>query len=209
MLARLAEGAFWVGLVLLALAVVQGLGARFGWTVISAQWSWLWWPFVIVGLALVLLSFLPFWRDPKATLSTRGVRYGANTLAAVILVLGVIGVVEALSYRHNSRIDLTENRRHSLSPQTIQTLQGLKVKVSAVAFYRSDQPGKRVIEDLFKQYARYGARSSPGGSSTPIAIPRWPARSASRTTAPPCSRPRGAPRRCRTPTRRRSSPTAS
>jgi ABC-type uncharacterized transport system involved in gliding motility auxiliary subunit len=156
MLRRLAEGAFWAGLVLLAAAVVQGLGQRFGWTAIGAQWAWLWWPFVVAGLAFVLLSFLPQWRDPKATLSARSVRYGANTLVAIVLVFGVIGVVEALSYRHNSRLDLTENRRHSLSAQTIQTLQGLKAKVNAVAFYRSDQPGKRVIEDLFKQYARYG-----------------------------------------------------
>jgi ABC-type uncharacterized transport system involved in gliding motility auxiliary subunit len=152
MLARLAESAFWVGLV----AVVVAIVIRFNWlSVIGAQWNWLWWPLAIIGLVLVSLSFLPSWRDPRATLSTRGVRYGANTLVAVVLVLGVIGVVEALSYRHNSRIDLTENRRHSLSPQTIQTLKGLKAKVSAVAFYRSDQPGKRVIEDLFKQYTRY------------------------------------------------------
>jgi len=155
MLRRLGEGAFWIGLVLLAAAVVQGLGARFNWPMIGTQWGWLWWPFVITGLALVLLSFLPVWRDPAAALSTRGVRYGLNTLVAVLLVIGVIGVVEALSYRHNGRLDLTENRRHSMSPQTIQVLQGLKDKVNAVAFYRSDQPGKRVIEDLFKQYARY------------------------------------------------------
>ncbi|MGH2393143.1 MAG: DUF7088 domain-containing protein [Candidatus Limnocylindria bacterium] len=155
MLRRLGEAAFWVGLVLLAAAVVQGLGTRFSWPMIGAQWSWLWWPFVIAGLALVLLSFLPMWRDPGATFGSRGVRYGANTLVAVLLVLGVIGVVEALSYRHNARLDLTENRRHSVSPQTIQILQGLKAPVNAIAFYRSDQPGKRVIEDLFKQYARY------------------------------------------------------
>jgi ABC-type uncharacterized transport system involved in gliding motility auxiliary subunit len=155
MLRRLSESAFWVGLLLLALAVLQGYSASRSWSFLGAQWGWLWWPLVIGGLALVMLSFLPSWRDPRATLSARSVRYGANTLVAVILVLGVIGVVEALSYRHNARLDLTENRRHSLSPQTIQTLKGLKAKVSAVAFYRSDQPGKRVIEDLFKQYARY------------------------------------------------------
>ncbi|HXD97595.1 MAG TPA: GldG family protein [Candidatus Acidoferrum sp.] len=155
MLRRLGEAAFWIGLVLLAAAVLQGLGTRFNWSVIGAQWNWLWWPFVIGGLALVLLSFLPLWRDPRGTLSTRGVRYGVNTLVAVLLVVGVIGVVEALSYRHNARLDLTENRRNSVSSQTVQVLRGLKTKVDAVAFYRSEQPGKRVIEDLFKQYARY------------------------------------------------------
>src|SRR2546429_5116179 len=33
---------------------------------------------------------------------------------------------------------------------------GLKTEINAVAFFRSDQPGKRVAEDLFKQYARFG-----------------------------------------------------
>jgi ABC-type uncharacterized transport system involved in gliding motility auxiliary subunit len=155
MLRRLGEAAFWVGLILLAAAVVQGLGARFNWPLIGAQWGWLWWPFVIAGLALVLLSFLPLWREPGAALGKRGVRYGLNTLVAVLLVVGLIGVVEALSFRHNARLDLTENRRHSLSSQTIQILQNLKAPVNAVAFYRSDQPGKRIIEDLFKQYARH------------------------------------------------------
>jgi ABC-type uncharacterized transport system involved in gliding motility auxiliary subunit len=152
---RLGEIAFWAGLILLAAAVVQGLGARFNWTVVGAQWSRFWWPLVIAGVALVLLSFLPQWRNPRATLGARSVRYGVNSVVAAVLVIGVIGVVEALSYRHNARLDLTENRRHSLSSQTIQMLQGLKTRVNAVAFYRSDQPGKRVVEDLFKQYARY------------------------------------------------------
>ena len=91
----------------------------------------------------------------RSALGGRTVRYGFNTAVMVLLVLGIIGVVEALSYRHNARLDLTENRRHSLSPQTIQLLGGFKTEVNAVAFYRGDQPGKRVAEDLFKQYARY------------------------------------------------------
>src|SRR5207249_7232965 len=64
-------------------------------------------------------------------------------------------VVQALSFQHSARRDLTENKRFSLSPQTIQLLRGLKTEVNAVAFYRGDQPGKPVAEDLLKQYARY------------------------------------------------------
>jgi len=73
-------------------------------------------------------------------------------------VLGVIGFVEALSAKHSARLDLTENKRRSLSPQTIQMLKGLKDDVNAVGFFRSDQPGKRVAEDLFKQYAGYAGK---------------------------------------------------
>ena len=151
---RVADVAFWVGLGLLALAVVQAVGTRLDWPRV-AQWGRWWWPLVISGLALALLSLLPQWRDPGATLRSRGMRYGANTFVAVLLVLGLITVVEALSFKHNTRLDLTENRRHSLSPQTIQILKTLKQKVTAVGFYRSEQPGKRLAEDLFKQYSRY------------------------------------------------------
>src|SRR5262249_50099697 len=51
---------------------------------------------------------------------------------------------------------------HSLSPQTIQLLKNLKTDVAATAFYRSDQPGKRVAEDLFKQYTRYAGGKFSG-----------------------------------------------
>ncbi|MBI4245904.1 MAG: Gldg family protein [Candidatus Rokubacteria bacterium] len=110
---------------------------------------------VVAGLVLVAISLLVYVRSAKALFSGRTVRYGVNTAVMVVLLVGIIGLVEAVSSRHNARLDVTENRRHSLAPQTIQQLQGLKADVSAVAFYQTDNPGKRLAEDLLKQYARY------------------------------------------------------
>jgi ABC-type uncharacterized transport system involved in gliding motility auxiliary subunit len=141
------DWAFYPGIAVLAAAVLQPF--------VLPQQSRLWWPLVIAGLVLVAISLIPWAMGARSTLGARSVRYGFNTLVMVVLALGIVGVVEALSYRHNSRLDLTENRRHSLSPQTIQMLKGLTTKVNAVSFYRSDQPGKRLAEDMFKQYARY------------------------------------------------------
>ncbi|HET9539207.1 MAG TPA: GldG family protein [Candidatus Limnocylindria bacterium] len=147
-LMRRLDWTFYPGIALLAAAVIQPFALP--------QQSRLWWPLVIAGLVLVAVSLIPWALGARTALGGRTVRYGFNTLVMVVLVLGIIGVVEALSYRHNARLDLTENRRHSLSLQTIQLLKGLPTKVNAVAFYRGDQPGKRLAEDLFKQYARYG-----------------------------------------------------
>ena len=144
---RRLDWTFYPGIALLAAAVIQPFALP--------QQSRLWWPLVIAGLVLVAVSLIPWALGARSALGGRTVRYGFNTLVMVVLVLGIIGVVEALSYRHNARLDLTENRRHSLSSQTIQLLKGLPTKVNAVAFYRGDQPGKRLTEDLFKQYARY------------------------------------------------------
>jgi ABC-type uncharacterized transport system involved in gliding motility auxiliary subunit len=114
----------------------------------------IWWALLVLGLALVAVSLLSYVRGTGA-LGGRSARYGLNTAIAVALVLGIVGLVEAVSYRHNARLDLTENKRHSLSPQTVQLLRDLKTEVNAVGFFRSDQPIKRNAEDILKQYQRY------------------------------------------------------
>jgi ABC-type uncharacterized transport system involved in gliding motility auxiliary subunit len=152
MIRRFLDWAGYLGIaVLAAAALLPFLPPR--WTPTAA--NRVWWGLVIAGVLLVLASFVGYVKDPRGVLGRRTTRYGLNTALMVLMLVGIIGFVEAVSYRHNARLDLTENRRHSLSPQTVQLLKGLKADVNAVAFFRSDQPGKRVAEDLFKQYARY------------------------------------------------------
>lgn len=145
---RLTEWAAYLGLAALAAAVIVPY--------VRPQWGNVRLGLLIAGLVLIVIYLAGHLGGMRAQLSGSTARYGLNTALAVVLVLGAAALVEAISYRHNARLDLTENKRHSLSPQTVQVLRDLKADVSAVAFYRSDQPGKRVAEDLFKQYARYG-----------------------------------------------------
>jgi ABC-type uncharacterized transport system involved in gliding motility auxiliary subunit len=145
---RLNDWAFYAGLALLVGAIVQFYALP--------EWHRLRWPLIVGGLVLVVLSLVASKGDLRATVGTRTVRYGVNTGVAVLLVIGVIGFVEALSYRHNARWDLTENKRFSLSPQTIQVLGNLKTEITATAFFRTDQPARRAAEELLKQYASYG-----------------------------------------------------
>jgi ABC-type uncharacterized transport system involved in gliding motility auxiliary subunit len=93
--------------------------------------------------------------NPRNLFARRGTRHGLNALVMILFLLGIVALVEALSYRHSYRVDLTENRRHSLSPQTIKVLKSLPVDVAATGFFRTDEPQKRAAEDLFKQYASY------------------------------------------------------
>jgi ABC-type uncharacterized transport system involved in gliding motility auxiliary subunit len=145
---RALEWTGYAGLAVLAAAALLPFVGRPEW----AQYRiWL----VVAGVVLVLISLLVHGAEVRRFFGFRTARYGVNTAVMILLVLGIIGLVEAVSYRRNARLDLTENRRHSLAPQTIQLLKGLQTEVNAVAFFRSDQPGKRVAEDLFKQYTRY------------------------------------------------------
>ena len=144
---RWSDWAFYAGIAFLLGAVTL--------TLFWPEFERLWWALVIGGVVLVAVSALPWLRNLRATLTGRTARHGLHAVITILFVLGIVGFVEALSYRHNKSIDLTENKRHSLSPQTIQLLRGLKTDVKALGFFRPDQPGKRVADGLLEQYARY------------------------------------------------------
>ncbi|PYM49517.1 MAG: hypothetical protein DME16_08890, partial [Candidatus Rokuibacteriota bacterium] len=111
------------------------------------------WALVIVAGVLIIATAAANWREGASFLGRRGTRYGASAALLVVLALGIVVMANAVSLRYSARWDLTENKRHSLASQTVKVLQGLKTPVEVIAFFRSDQPGKRVAEDLLKQYA--------------------------------------------------------
>src|SRR5207245_2048366 len=78
----------------------------------------LWWPLVGAGVVLVALPALRWLAAARHKIGGRTLSYGLNAMVSIVLVLGVIGFVEALSAKHSARLDLTENKRRSLSPQT-------------------------------------------------------------------------------------------
>jgi ABC-type uncharacterized transport system involved in gliding motility auxiliary subunit len=113
------------------------------------------WVFLGLGVALLLLALVLNAREARRAMGTRTVRYGAGAAVMALLALGIVVAANAISVRHSARWDLTENKRNSVSPQTIQVLRTLKAPVSAIAFYRSDTPGKKTAEDLLAQYKTY------------------------------------------------------
>jgi ABC-type uncharacterized transport system involved in gliding motility auxiliary subunit len=113
------------------------------------------WVFLGLGAAFLLLSLVLNASEARSAMGTRTVRYGAGAALMALLALGIVVTANAISFKHNKRWDFTENKRNSVSPQTIQVLRTLKAPVSAIAFFRSDTPGKKTAEDLLAQYATY------------------------------------------------------
>jgi ABC-type uncharacterized transport system involved in gliding motility auxiliary subunit len=110
---------------------------------------------LLIAAAVLFVVTLAFsWREGASILGRRGTRYGASAALLIVIALGVAVLANAVSLRYNARWDLTENKRHSLSPQTVKLLKALKTPVEVIGFFRSDTPGKRTAEDLLKQYAQ-------------------------------------------------------
>lgn len=148
----------WLGALCLLLAAA---GWLFSWELQSRSRAFVYGYLIargalaLVGAALLVAGLALNRREARAVMGRRSTRYGAGAAVMIVLALGIAVLANALSARHSYRWDFTENRRHTLSPQTIQILKGLKEPVEAIAFFRSDTPGKRTAEDLLGQYRSY------------------------------------------------------
>jgi len=93
--------------------------------------------YLIAGGALILAHLLLRWEDVTKRVGRRQMKYGANTAVLVAVVVGILGALNYLVYRHTKRWDLTQNKRYSLSDQTRKVLGGLKEDVKITYFQRS------------------------------------------------------------------------
>jgi len=92
---------------------------------------------IIVGLAMYALL------DPqrvRIALTGRQARYGSNTLILILALLGILIVVNYVVTNHSIRWDLTEDKSHTLSKETINALTKLPQPVMAEAFFTTRTP---------------------------------------------------------------------
>jgi gliding motility-associatede transport system auxiliary component len=79
-----------------------------------------------------------------------------NTLKLIVGTLGFLGLLiaaQAILAHYNRRLDLTPQKKFTLSPRTQQVVTGLKKDVQALAFIHSDRPENFFFEDLLSRMA--------------------------------------------------------
>lgn len=93
-------------------------------------------PWLIAGVALVLIHLILRWEDVTRDLGVRQWKYGSNAFVMTLVVLGILGAANYLVNRHTARFDLTEDSRYSLSDQTRKVLAGLEDEITLTYFQR-------------------------------------------------------------------------
>lgn len=73
-------------------------------------------------------------------LSGRQARYGSNALVMAVAFAAIVVVTNVLAYQNPWTHDFTEDKQHTLSPETIRTLAALPEKVTALAFFSQQTP---------------------------------------------------------------------
>lgn len=84
--------------------------------------------------------------------SGRQARYGSNALILSVAFIGILVVANVLAFQNPKSWDLTEDKQHTLSPESVQTLSQLPQKVTALAFYspQTSADAARTLLNNFK-----------------------------------------------------------
>jgi ABC-type uncharacterized transport system involved in gliding motility auxiliary subunit len=118
---------------------------------ITGKWS-------IVAIALItsggILSILSLWLwgNKHKFWHKRTTKQSASILFTTIVVLLIIGLINFLGIRYNTRWDFTENKLFTLSEQSTSIVTQLKQPLEVLVFDRSINPD---LEQLLQNYRRY------------------------------------------------------
>ncbi|HUH97631.1 MAG TPA: GldG family protein [Anaerolineales bacterium] len=81
----------------------------------------------------------------------RQARYGSNTLVMALAFLGILFVINMLTFQNPKPLaDLTEDKQNTLAPQTLQALAALPGNVNAIGFFSSQTPSDTARQLLAK-----------------------------------------------------------
>jgi ABC-type uncharacterized transport system involved in gliding motility auxiliary subunit len=90
-----------------------------------------------------------------SALRTRQARFGAETIALILVFLAVVGLINYIFYqdKFKTRWDLTENKENTLSPETLKILGELKEPVKVIGFYTTQsQFSQESTEKTLRQF---------------------------------------------------------
>ncbi len=108
----------------------------------------------VLGAALIAVYFATNWGRLGQFASKKSTFFFLSSALWVLLVLGALVAINYVAAKRNKTWDFTTKKIYSLAPQTLSTLQGLKEKVSAIAFLPAKHPYYAALEELFQKYHR-------------------------------------------------------
>jgi ABC-type uncharacterized transport system involved in gliding motility auxiliary subunit len=142
---HLANIAYWVCVVIL-----MGAGA---WYVLNREFDVLIRIALIMAIIALMLGVLADPERVRKAITGRQARYGSNAVLFSLAFVGILVVLNFMVYANPIKLDLTEDKLYSLSPETIQILDGLEEQVKIFGFYSVNMFSSREnIRPLLDQY---------------------------------------------------------
>lgn len=151
--AKKTKKSYWQYLFLLGpFLILMGLAAG----TVAGTWGIIPLGLIIAGAVLSVLGLL--WQANKSKWwKRRSTQAGTNAIAATLAVLVILGLINFLATRYQTRIDFTETGLYTLAPQSRQIVQNLSQPVKVWVFDRNQNPQDR---ELLENYRRQGSQFS-------------------------------------------------
>ncbi|EDX86351.1 hypothetical protein S7335_4055 [Synechococcus sp. PCC 7335] len=137
----------WPGIVLITAGIVVGL--LNSWTLVAVL-------LLVVGLLMLVVGItagdfgvfkLGFWQR-------RSTQAGTNAAVSVLAVLTILGLINFIGARYDSRIDLTDGQLLTLSPASQEVVRNLETPTQVLIFSsNADIRDQRLLEN----YRRYNS----------------------------------------------------
>lgn len=146
MLKRIIDILGWLGVAVVVSAVVV--------RALQPENVEVWRGLAIAGLVYIVLYVAGQWREIGESFQRRQTRYGALSLASVLIVLGILAGLNYIAHRQNKRWDLTAAQQFSLSDQTRKVLGSLTQPLQIEVYSRADRFNE--FRDRLQEY-RYAS----------------------------------------------------
>lgn len=108
--------------------------------------------FVFAGL-WVLANFLG-----RTGVRRRAFLYSSNLVFIIILAFAILILANVVLSRYHARFDFTQDKLHSLSPETIQILKALDKDLTLRCFFLEKSDPRLSMERLLQRYTQYTKR---------------------------------------------------
>jgi len=107
---------------------------------------------VILAVVLFAAYAVTNFGDLGKTAASRGTFFVGMTAVSAVAVIALLVFGNFIAAKNPKSWDLTKNQIHTLSPDTVKTLEGLKADVMVTAFYTATEPQYGALNDAFKKY---------------------------------------------------------
>jgi len=105
----------------------------------------------VAGLLAIIAYLTTGLENLRSFVGERSTRYGTSAVLASLIFFAILVLVNFLAYRHHRRFDLSSEKVYSLSPQSVQVLNGLNTGLTMDAFVEGGTNPE--LDDLLKNYS--------------------------------------------------------
>ncbi len=123
------------------------------------------WLLLVGGIGIILIAIFLFTRpreQVREAVTGRTATYGTNSLVLSALFVGIVVVINwiaAQTPQLHGRLDLTANKQHTLSEQTINVLKSLNEPVQVTGFFTPNSlQSETDAANLIKDYQVYSGK---------------------------------------------------